>query len=82
MACTNHVWDVQVGYLADDEGRDWLLTGCQCGARTAILMVQGKVTRGNGEMPAVVYSALHDQPKDELLQKYHSDAEECLDTEK
>ena len=82
MACTNHVWDVQVGYLADDEGRDWLLTGCQCGARTAILMVQGKVTSGNGEMPAVVYSALHDQPKDELLQKYHSDAEECLDTEK
>ena len=82
MACMNHVFDVQIGYLADDEGRDWLIAGCQCGARTATLMVSGSVSQGNGEMPAVVYAHLHDQPKDEVLQKYHSDAEQCLDKEK
>ena len=81
MTCANHVFDVQIGYLADDEGRDWLITGCKCGARTAILMVQGKVSDGNGEMPAVIYSVLHDQPTDELLHKCHTAAEETLDNE-
>ena len=82
MTCANHVWDVEVGYLSDDEGRDWLINGCRCGARKAILMVHGKVSEGNGEMPAVVYSALHDQPKGELLHKCHSVSEKPLDSEK
>ena len=43
MACANHVFDVQVGFLADDEGRDWLITACKCGVRTATLMTASHV---------------------------------------
>lgn len=82
MECANHVWDVHVGHVTDDEGQDWLVTACKCGARTAILFVDGKASEGNGRMPDVVYGALHDQPRDGLLQKCYNGAEKALDSEK
>ena len=80
MTCANHVYDVPIEYAMDDEGRDWLVSGCQCGARQATLMVSDRDTQSDIEVPAVIRSKLIPPPDDELLHKCHSDAEECLDS--
>jgi hypothetical protein len=82
MACANHVFDVQVGFLADDEGRDWLITACKCGVRTATLMTASHVPGSTADAPAVIQSALMSVADDDVLHKYHSDAEQCLDKPK
>jgi len=80
MACTNHVFDVHIEYVMDDEGRDWMVTACQCGARTATIMLSDRDTHSDREVPAVIRTKLIPPPDDALLHKCHSDAEERLNS--
>ena len=79
MTCANHVFDVHIEYVMDDEGRDWHVSGCKCGVRNATIMVSDRDAPSNIEVPAVVYGKLFPPPDDELLHKCHTAAEEIID---
>jgi len=66
-ACANHVFDVQIGYMADDEGRDWLITACRCGVRQATLLLSQKRSIPPEDVPAVIKTHLLAPSDDGLL---------------
>ena len=63
----NHVFDVQIGYMADDEGRDWLITACKCGVRQATLLVSQKGSIPYEDVPVVIKTQLLAPSDDGLL---------------
>ena len=63
----NHVFDVEICYMADDEGRDWLITACKCGTRQATLLVSAKGRYRYEDVPVVVKTQLLAPSDDGLL---------------